>query len=40
MYSHLAWIDSITAHFGVDVPFPIIADNELKVARQYGMVSA
>lgn len=40
VYSHLAWIDSIKAHFGIDVPFPIIADSDLKVARQYGMIGA
>ncbi len=40
VYSHLAWIDSIKANFGVDVPFPVIADVDLKVARLYGMISA
>ncbi len=40
VYSHLAWIDSIKANFGVDVPFPVIADIDLKVSRQYGMISA
>ncbi len=40
VYSHLAWIDSIKNIFGVDVPFPVIADSDLKIARQYGMTSA
>lgn len=40
VYSHLAWIDSIKANFGVDVPFPVIADIDLKVASLYGMIGA
>jgi peroxiredoxin (alkyl hydroperoxide reductase subunit C) len=38
IYSHLAWIQNIEKNFGVKVPFPIIADLDMKVATLYGMV--
>ena len=38
VYSHLAWIDDIKKNFGVEVPFPVIADTDMKVAQLYGMV--
>ncbi len=37
-YSHLAWIRNIKEKFGVDIPFPIIADLDMKVAKSYGMI--
>lgn len=37
-YSHIAWARNIEQHFGVKVPFPIIADLDMKVASAYGMV--
>ncbi|MCW8934627.1 MAG: peroxiredoxin [Gammaproteobacteria bacterium] len=37
-YSHLAWIRNIKEKFNVDIPFPIIADLDMKVANAYGMV--
>ncbi len=37
-YAHLAWIRSIRQHFGIDIPFPIIADVSRKVAHDYGMI--
>ena len=40
VYSHLAWIDSIKNTFKVDIPFPVIADLDLKVARLYGMAGS
>ena len=38
VYSHIAWIKNIKENFGVDVPFPIIDDLSMRVARAYGMV--
>ncbi|MGB9682687.1 MAG: peroxiredoxin [bacterium] len=38
IYSHLAWTQNIEKNFGVKVPFPIIADLDMKVATLYGMV--
>jgi peroxiredoxin (alkyl hydroperoxide reductase subunit C) len=37
-YSHVAWIRNIKEKFGVDIPFPIIADLKMDVARAYGMI--
>ncbi len=37
-YSHLAWIRNIKEKFDVDIPFPIIADLDMKVAKSYGMI--
>ncbi|RDH86037.1 MAG: peroxiredoxin [endosymbiont of Galathealinum brachiosum] len=37
-YSHLAWIRNIKEKFDIDVPFPIIADLDMKVAKSYGMI--
>ncbi len=36
--SHLAWTRNIEEKFGVKVPFPIIEDIKMDVARAYGMV--
>jgi len=38
VFSHLAWEQSIKANFGVEIPFPIIADLDMKVAHAYGMI--
>lgn len=37
-YAHIAWVRSIKETFGVDIPFPIIADLDMKVAQSYGMI--
>ncbi len=37
-YAHLAWIRNIKEKFDVEIPFPIIADLDMKVATSYGMV--
>ncbi|TSE19657.1 Alkyl hydroperoxide reductase subunit C [Tepidimonas alkaliphilus] len=38
IYSHLAWMQSIKQNFGVEIPFPIIDDIKMEVARAYGMI--
>ena len=38
LFSHLAWIRNIKEKFGVTIPFPIIEDIKMDVARAYGMV--
>ncbi len=38
LFSHIAWVNSIKENFGVDVPFPIIDDISMKVAKAYGMI--
>ncbi len=37
-YSHIAWEGNIKEKFGVEIPFPIIADLSMKVANAYGMI--
>ncbi|MCK5498669.1 MAG: peroxiredoxin [Gammaproteobacteria bacterium] len=37
-YSHLAWVRNIKEKFDVEIPFPIIADLDMKVAQSYGMI--
>lgn len=37
-YSHLAWVRNIKEKFDVEIPFPIIADLDMKVAKAYGMI--
>ena len=38
VHSHIAWIRNIKEKMGVDIPFPVIADLDMKVATLYGMV--
>ena len=37
-HSHIAWARNIKEKFGVDIPFPIIADLKMEVAQAYGMI--
>jgi peroxiredoxin (alkyl hydroperoxide reductase subunit C) len=37
-YSHIAWVRNIEQHFGVKIPFPVIADLDKRVATLYGMI--
>ena len=37
-YSHIAWVRNIEENFGIEIPFPIIADLNKEVATLYGMV--
>jgi peroxiredoxin (alkyl hydroperoxide reductase subunit C) len=38
IHAHIAWKRSIKDNFGVEIPFPIIADLDMKVANAYGMI--
>ncbi len=38
VYSHIAWVRNIEEKNGVKIPFPIIADLSMDVARRYGMI--
>jgi peroxiredoxin (alkyl hydroperoxide reductase subunit C) len=38
IYSHIAWARSLAEKFGQEIPFPIIADLDTKVAQAYGMI--
>ncbi|CEI73471.1 peroxiredoxin [Romboutsia hominis] len=37
--SHLAWMYNIFTMTGIDIPFPVIDDNDKYVAKLYGMIS-
>lgn len=38
VYSHIAWVRNIEQNFGVKIPFPVIADADMRVAQLYGMI--
>ncbi|MDD1673898.1 MAG: peroxiredoxin, partial [Methanomicrobiales archaeon] len=38
VHSHLAWVNNIKEKMGVKIPFPVIADLEMQVAKKYGMI--
>ena len=38
VHSHIAWMRNIKENFGIEIPFPIIADVSMEVAKSYGMV--
>lgn len=37
--SHLAWLYDIYLKTGIEVPFPLIEDQNGNIARRYGMIS-
>jgi len=38
VHSHLAWVMNVKEKMGVEIPFPIIADLDMKIAATYGMI--
>ncbi len=38
VFSHIAWVRNIEETFEATIPFPIIADLSMAVARAYGMI--
>lgn len=38
LYAHFAWVQAIAEEAGVTVPFPIVEDPTMAVARAYGMI--
>lgn len=38
IHSHMAWLQNIKERLGVEIPYPLIADLDMKVAQQYGML--
>ena len=38
VYSHIAWMRNIEEKMDVTIPFPVIADLDMKVAKAYGMI--
>lgn len=39
IYANLAWIYDIYQKTGINIPFPIIADGDLVISEQYGMLN-
>jgi peroxiredoxin (alkyl hydroperoxide reductase subunit C) len=38
IHSHMAWLQNIKEKLSVEIPFPMIADLDTKVAQKYGMI--
>ncbi len=38
VYAHIAWVRNIEEHFDIEIPFPVIADLDKRVATLYGMI--
>lgn len=38
IYSHIAWVRNIKENFDVEIPFPVIEDLKMDVAKKYGML--
>ena len=38
IHSHLAWFDTMQQKMGVTVPYPLVADADMRVSRLYGMI--
>lgn len=38
LFAHIAWLDSIERSLGVRVPFPVVEDPSMAIARAYGML--
>lgn len=37
--SHISWLNNIHNSTGITVPFPIIADRDMKISKMYGMIA-
>lgn len=38
IHSHLAWLQNIKDKMGVAIPYPMVADIDMKVSHLYGMI--
>lgn len=38
IHSHLAWLQNIKDKLGVEIPYPLIADLDMRVSHLYGMI--
>ena len=38
IYSHIAWLMDIKQKYGVEIPFPVIADLDKEVAREFNLM--
>jgi len=37
--SHLAWVYNIYLNTGVTIPFPVVSDRNMSIAKMYGMIA-
>jgi peroxiredoxin (alkyl hydroperoxide reductase subunit C) len=38
IHSHIAWLENMKEKLGVTIPYPMIADIDMKVSSKYGML--
>ena len=38
IHAHLAWLANIKEKLGVTIPYPLVADADMRIARLYGMI--
>ena len=38
IHAHLAWVRNIQEKMNVSIPFPMVADSDMKIAKLYGMI--
>jgi peroxiredoxin (alkyl hydroperoxide reductase subunit C) len=38
IHSHIAWLENMKDKLGVEIPYPMIADIDMKVSSKYGML--
>lgn len=38
IHSHLAWLQNMKEKMGVSIPYPLIADIDMKISSLYGMI--
>jgi len=38
IHSHLAWLENIKQKMGVTIPYPLVADIDMRVSKLYGMI--
>ncbi len=38
IYSHIAWLRDIKQNYGIEIPFPVLADTDKEVANLYDLV--
>jgi peroxiredoxin (alkyl hydroperoxide reductase subunit C) len=38
IYSHIAWLKDIKEKYGVEIPFPVIADIDKEVAQEFNLM--
>ncbi len=38
IHAHLAWVRNLQDKMNVEIPFPMIADSDMKIAQLYGMI--